>query len=42
MENLFVVFAHILATIAKVLTPGGAKAVHGELLIRHLHLVLPL
>ncbi len=33
MENLFVVFAHILATIAKLLTPGGAKALVSENLL---------
>ncbi len=26
MKNLFLVFAHILTTIAKVLTPDGVKA----------------
>ena len=36
MKSLSRVFAHILATIAKVLTIGGAKAVLGELTIRHL------
>ena len=33
MENLFVVFAHILATIAKLLRPGGAKALVSENLL---------
>jgi len=33
MENLFVVFAHILATIARVLTPGGAKVLVSENLL---------
>ena len=33
MENLFVVFAHILATIAKLLSPGGAKALVSENLL---------
>ncbi len=37
MINLFLVFAHILATIAKLLRSGGAKAVHGKLVIRHPH-----
>ena len=32
MKSLSRVFAHILATIAKVLTIGGAKAVLGELI----------
>ena len=30
MENLFVAFAHILSTIAKLLRPGGAKALVSE------------
>ncbi len=30
MENLFVVFAHILTTISKLLTPSGAKALVSE------------
>ena len=30
MENLFVVFAHILAVLAKLLGPGGAKALVSE------------
>ncbi len=33
MENLFVVFAHILATISKLLRPGGAKALVSENLL---------
>ena len=33
MENLFVVFAHILATIAKLLMLGGAKALVSENLL---------
>jgi len=33
MENLFVVFAHILATIAKLLRPGGARALAAENLL---------
>ena len=33
MENLFVVFAHILATVAKLLTPDGAKALVSENLL---------
>ena len=33
MENLFVVFAHILAMIAKLLRPGGAKALASENLL---------
>mgnify|MGYP001292339758 CR=1 FL=1 len=30
MENLFVAFAHILSTIAKLLRPGSAKALVSE------------
>ena len=30
MENLFVAFAHILSTIAKLLRPGGEKALVSE------------
>jgi putative transposase len=33
MENLFVAFAHILSTIAKLLRPGGAKALVSENLL---------
>ena len=33
MKNLFVVFAHILATIAKLLRPSGAKALVSENLL---------
>jgi hypothetical protein len=33
MENLFVAFAHILSTIAKLLRPGGAKALVSKNLI---------
>ena len=33
MKNLFFVFAHILATIAKVLTPGGTKSLVSENLL---------
>jgi len=33
MENLFVVFAHILATIANLLRPGGARALVSENLL---------
>ena len=31
MENLFVAFAHILTTIAKLLRPGSAKALVSEI-----------
>jgi hypothetical protein len=33
MKSLFLVFAHILATIAKLFTPGGAKALVSENLL---------
>ena len=33
MENLFVIFVHILATVAKLLTHGGAKALVSENLL---------
>ena len=33
MMNLFLVFAHLLATIAKLLRPGGAKALVSENLL---------
>ena len=33
MENLFVVFAHILTAIAKLLRPGGARALVAENLV---------
>ena len=33
MLNLFLIFAHVLATIAKLLRPGGARALVSENLL---------
>ena len=33
MKSLFLVFAHILTTIAKLLTPDGTKALVSEYLL---------
>ncbi|MEE9240333.1 MAG: helix-turn-helix domain-containing protein, partial [bacterium] len=41
MKTLFLVFAHILATIAKLLRPGGAKALVAEnLLLKQQFLII--
>ncbi len=43
MMDLFLVFAHILATIAKLLKPGGARALAaGNLLLKKQLLIINL
>jgi putative transposase len=41
MRELFILVAHLLATLAKLMRPGGARAVAAEsLLLKHQLLIL--
>ena len=40
MKNLLLMFAHLLATIAKLLGPGGAKAIVADSLLMKQQLLI--
>jgi hypothetical protein len=40
MKEAFILVAHLLATIAKLIRPGGAQAIVGESLLLKLQLLI--